>query len=199
MRTTQTLQNNEEQMKGLLERVRLLGWGSPALESLPFWYSVLVIARSIWVTLFPVVELQELCCLISSVLSPSEQNYLSPLACTGIWVSNTWVPVLLSFGVFFGVLIPWEVAGSFLFFLLQESCPELAPQQVKNLPQPIFFQHTSLPCTFCFCSHGMGFLVSHWTFFCFQLGLLCWKHFIKSGISCPPQGPILLSSVSLCL
>lgn len=34
--TTQTLQNNEEQMKGLLERVRLLGRGSPALDSLPF-------------------------------------------------------------------------------------------------------------------------------------------------------------------
>lgn len=34
--TTQTLQNNEGQMKGLLERVRLLGRGSPALDSLPF-------------------------------------------------------------------------------------------------------------------------------------------------------------------
>lgn len=34
--TTQTLQNNEEQMKGLLEQGRLLGRGSPALDSLPF-------------------------------------------------------------------------------------------------------------------------------------------------------------------
>lgn len=49
-KTIQIWPNNKDLMKGLLEPVRLPGCNK-SFDLVPFWYSVLVIARSIWVTI----------------------------------------------------------------------------------------------------------------------------------------------------
>ena len=116
-KTIQIWQNNEHQVKGLLEPVRLPGCNRSSFDFMPFWYSVLLIASSIWVAILLDFRFQEFLPLIESGLSPSQQNYFSPLVCTDIWasISKIWVPALVSIGlgVFFGVLIHWEVTGSF--------------------------------------------------------------------------------------